>query len=165
MTADGDYLSETEADWSTLAEFALPSEPGNERLAMLLVDRVVEALELSPSQRDRLNTAVAEAALNAIEHGNSYQRELPVEIAVAVSAQSLKVTITDQGASAQHAAAPTPDLGSKLAGTQSPRGWGLFLIKSMVDSMCIRESGNQHVIELVLHLERSSEGESEAEGA
>ena len=28
-----------------------------------------------------------------------------------------------------------PDIDLKLAGEQKPRGWGLFLIKNMVDSM------------------------------
>jgi hypothetical protein len=35
---------------------------------------------------------------------------------------------------------------------QTPRGWGLFLIKSMVDEMSITGDDRHHTIELVVHL-------------
>lgn len=154
-----------DAVWTTLAEFALPSMPGNERRAMELVSRLVEPLKLAPAQMERLNTAVAEAALNAIEHGNNYRHELPVQIDVAVSKRALRVRVTDQGAGGKHPNADAPDLSAKLAETQSPRGWGLFLIKSMVDAMRVQESHERHTLELVLNLENTNEGESDADGA
>ena len=46
-----------------------------------------------------------------------------------------------------------PDLEAKLEGLQSPRGWGLFLIKNMVDEMHITSDVVHHTIELVMHLE------------
>ena len=165
MSSHEDSAVEQNAIWTTLAEFALPSVAGNERRAMELVRQVVQPLKLSSSMLDRLNTAVAEAALNAIEHGNSYRRELPVEIDVAVSQQALRIRVTDQGASGKHPAGEEPDLNAKLAGAQSPRGWGLFLIRSMVDAMHIHESHDRHTIELVLNLDSTSEGEKNADGA
>ena len=48
---------------------------------------------------------------------------------------------------------PTPDLDAKLAGDQSPRGWGLFLIKNMVDEMNVYQDESHHTIELVMNLE------------
>jgi len=47
----------------------------------------------------------------------------------------------------------TPDLEAKLAGLQSPRGWGLFLIKNMVDDMNIEADEVHHTIELIFNLE------------
>ena len=35
---------------------------------------------------------------------------------------------------------------------QTPRGWGLFLIKSMVDEMNITGDEGHHTVELVVHL-------------
>ena len=46
-----------------------------------------------------------------------------------------------------------PDLEAKLAGLQSPRGWGLFLIEKMVDEMRVTSDETHHTIELVMHLE------------
>ena len=37
--------------------------------------------------------------------------------------------------------AEAPDIERKLAGEQKPRGWGLFLIKNMVDSMDVTSDG------------------------
>lgn len=156
---------EQSAVWTTLADFALPSVAGNERRVMELVCVIVQPLKLSAAKAERLNTAVAEAALNAIEHGNSYRQDLPVQIEVSVSQHALRIRITDQGASGKQPVAQEPDLNAKLAETQSPRGWGLFLIKSMADAMHIHESHDRHTIELVFNLDDMNEGGSDADGA
>ena len=64
----------------TLAEFSVPSEPGNERLAMETVAEAVRDLGIRGENLERLKTAVAEATMNAMEHGNKYRAEVPVEI-------------------------------------------------------------------------------------
>jgi hypothetical protein len=46
-----------------------------------------------------------------------------------------------------------PDLEAKLAGLQSPRGWGLFLMRNLVDEVSITGDGHHHIIELIMHLD------------
>ncbi len=145
------------SEWHMLSEFALPSEPGNERLAMERVAEAVAALHLSPARLERLKTAVAETALNAIEHGNRYQAELPVTIRVLVSDKALAVHVTDAGSGAIPAPVP-PDLEAKLAGRQSPRGWGFFLIEKMVDEMRITRDNTQRTVELLMYLPGEERG-------
>jgi anti-sigma regulatory factor (Ser/Thr protein kinase) len=106
----------------TLADFSVPSEPGNERLAMEEVAEAVKGLGLSEQRLERLKTAVAEATMNAMEHGNHFRAELPVLIEVSVSDVDLSVKITDEGSGPPSFHAETPDLKAKLAGMQSPRG-------------------------------------------
>jgi anti-sigma regulatory factor (Ser/Thr protein kinase) len=142
--------------WHTLAEWTLPSEPGNERVAMERVGEAVRGLSLAPRRVERLKTAVAEATMNAIEHGNQNRPELAVEIAVRASAANVAVEIVDQGGSAPIGRSETPDLYAKLDGEQSPRGWGLFLIKNMVDDMHVSSDERHHRIELIMHLEGAS---------
>ena len=48
---------------------------------------------------------------------------------------------------------PVPDLEAKLAGEQTPRGWGLFLIKSMVDEMHVINENDLHTVELLITLQ------------
>jgi anti-sigma regulatory factor (Ser/Thr protein kinase) len=139
--------------WRTLADLAVASEDGNERVAMEQVAEAVGGLGLSPKRLERLKTAVAEATMNAIEHGNQYRADLPVEIHVRASAEDVAVEIVDHGGGARIAATETPDLYAKLDGEQSPRGWGLFLIKSMVDDMRVSSDERFHRIELIMHLE------------
>jgi anti-sigma regulatory factor (Ser/Thr protein kinase) len=102
---------------------------------------------------ERLKTAVAEATMNAMEHGNKYRSEVPVEVRVEVVDRDLMVRITDRGSGPPPSrGGDVPDLEAKLEGMQTPRGWGLFLIKSMVDEMSISGDDGNHTIELVVHL-------------
>ncbi len=139
-----------DAPWTVLAEWAVPSEPGNERLAMRQVAAVVGARQLPARRLERLMTAVAEATMNAIEHGNHYQAAVPVTIRVLTSGATLAVWITDQSGNKARPTPVAPDLEAKLAGLQSPRGWGLFLIEHLVDEMHIRSTDTEHTVELIL---------------
>jgi serine phosphatase RsbU (regulator of sigma subunit)/anti-sigma regulatory factor (Ser/Thr protein kinase) len=140
-----------------LAAWSVPSAPGNERQAAEQVTQVVRdagALwAFTPRRLERLKTAVAEAVMNAIEHGNQYQPDQPVAIQVAVTSTTLLVRITDQGGAPALSEPAAPDLEAKLAETQTPRGWGLFLIKHLVDEMRVSSDASTHTVELVLRLE------------
>jgi serine phosphatase RsbU (regulator of sigma subunit)/anti-sigma regulatory factor (Ser/Thr protein kinase) len=135
-----------------LADFTVSSEPGNERLAMRRVAEEVGALGLPTARLDRLKTAVAEATMNAIEHGNKNQPEKPVSIRIIASDDTVSVQITDSGRGQHIPESATPDLEAKLAGEQTPRGWGLFLIKNMVDEMNIASDDMHHTVELLMYL-------------
>ena len=141
-----------------LEEFSLPSEPGNERQAMNRVAEIAIAAGFPEPRIDRLQTAVAEATMNAMEHGNQYDPELLVTIRVVRSDRSLSVIITDQGGSQDIPEHVLPDLDAKLTGEQSPRGWGLFLIENMVDEMHVHRDEQHHVIELIFNLKERTDG-------
>jgi len=136
-----------------LDTFTLASEPGNERLALARVAGAVKDLGLDGRRLERLKTAVAEATMNAIEHGNRNHPEIPVEIEVTQDGDRIVVAISDQGG--QQCPEPgdspgEPDLDRKLDGGQSPRGWGLFLIRNMVDAMEVTTDGQRHTIWLTM---------------
>jgi anti-sigma regulatory factor (Ser/Thr protein kinase) len=135
-----------------LAEFSLPSELGSERRAMARVIDAVGELNLPAARIERLRTAVAETVMNAIEHGNQGRRELPVDVAVLASAASLSVRVTDAGDANALPPPEPPDVEAKLDGLQPPRGWGLFLIRNMVDDMLVTSDDQRRVVELVFHL-------------
>ena len=80
-----------------LDAFTLASEPGNERLALARVAGTVQGLGLSEARLERLKTAVAEATMNAIEHGNGNRPEIPVEVEVTQNGDEIVVAISDQG--------------------------------------------------------------------
>jgi anti-sigma regulatory factor (Ser/Thr protein kinase) len=116
------------------------------------VAELVAPLNLADGRLEKLKTAVAEATMNAMEHGNQYRADLPVQVSVKKNLTNLAITITDQGGGQPIVAKETPDLQAKLAGEQSPRGWGLFLIQNMVDEMNIHSDESHHTVELILHL-------------
>ena len=141
-----------------LDAFTLASEPGNERLALARVAGTVQGLGLSEARLERLKTAVGEATMNAIEHGHGNRPEIPVEVEVTQDGDEIVVAISDQGGeNAGRAAADNgpsdqeePDLARKLDGEQSPRGWGLFLIRNMVDAMHVTTDGQRRTIWLTM---------------
>ena len=148
--------------WRTLATFSWPSEPGNERLAMAQVGESVAGLGLEPARLERLKTGVAEATMNAMEHGNKFQADVPVNFEVRASDRAISVLITDHGGGRPIPEAHTPDLEAKLAGLQTPRGWGLFLIEKMVDEMHVSSDETTHTIELVMHLTGDGHGNKDS---
>jgi anti-sigma regulatory factor (Ser/Thr protein kinase) len=144
-----------------LDAFTLPSEPGNERLAIARVAESLASVGMPAARLERLKTAVAEATMNAIEHGNSNRAEIPVEVEVTQNGDEIVVAISDQGGQ-EHTDAGTseePDLLKKLDGDQSPRGWGLFLIRNMVDAMDITTDGQRHTIRLTMRTGGAAHGE------
>ncbi len=150
-----DFQAEAAVSPSTegiLLEFELPSAPGNERMAMQRVGDAIAHLDLDTSRMEKVKTAVAEATMNAIEHGNKNDPDLPTTIQVTVSDAELRIRITDHGGGAEIPEETAPDIDLKLAGEQTPRGWGLFLIKNMVDEMHVTSDEVHHTVELVVKL-------------
>ena len=119
---------------------------------------IVAPLGLDDARLKRLETAVGEATMNAMEHGNQYRVEQPVVVRVLTEADLVRVQITDQGGGdPPEREAEVPDIEAKLAGLQRPRGWGLFLIKNMVDEAHETSDGDLHTLELVMHLNDGTE--------
>jgi serine phosphatase RsbU (regulator of sigma subunit)/CHASE1-domain containing sensor protein/anti-sigma regulatory factor (Ser/Thr protein kinase) len=142
-----------------LTDFALPSERGNERRAMEEVAKAVSGLGLPEKSLERLKTAVAEATMNAMEHGNRYNPDVPVKIEVWLLEERLLVRIIDRGsAPLPSSMKEVPDLETKLEGMQTPRGWGLFLIQRMVDEIRVSGNPDHHTIELVMYLGGGEDG-------
>ena len=58
--------------------------------------------------------------------------------------------------------AQTPDLEAKLAEEQTPRGWGLFLIRNLVDEMRVTSDEHHHTIELIMSREEEDDANQSA---
>jgi anti-sigma regulatory factor (Ser/Thr protein kinase) len=131
--------------------FSIPGEEGNERLAMDRVAAAIADLGISPARCERLKTAVSEATMNAIEYGSLGRADVPVDIEVEATPDEVIVRIKDRALSgALPDDAEAPDIELKLAGEQKPRGWGLFLIKNMVDSMDVTSDGSTQTVTLTM---------------
>jgi len=135
-----------------VVEFEVPSVEGNERVALEQVSTVVQPLGFTEARLRRLETAVAEATMNAMEHGNHYSEDQPVTIRVLTGSDEVRVQIVDLGGGQAQARHEVPDIEAKLAGLQRPRGWGLFLIKEMVDEAHESVEAGLHTLELVMRI-------------
>jgi serine phosphatase RsbU (regulator of sigma subunit)/anti-sigma regulatory factor (Ser/Thr protein kinase) len=147
----------SESTRDLLDEFSVASASGNEREVIDRVAVAVSNLSLADRNLENLKMAVGEATMNAIEHGNQFRTDVPVEVRVRASKKTVVVEIVDRGGGHAIGSPPTPDLEAKLAGEQSPRGWGLFLIEHMVDEVKVETVGERRTVSLVVELERRGE--------
>ena len=136
--------------WRTLGEWTTPSHHGDERLAMAWVAQTFAPLALPSATLERLKTAVAEATMNAMEHGNQHDPARLVYLEALASPTAAAVRVGDEGAGVADRTPTTPNLAAKLAGEESPRGWGLFLIRQLVDEARIEIAHGRHTIRLVI---------------
>lgn len=140
----------------SILSFEMPSQPGTERAG---ATRVAEAVKeyLHGEPLERLKTAVAEALMNAIEHGNQGRPELMARVQVYVTENYVCVQVTDNGLIAKIPESTHPDIEAKLAGLERPRGWGLFIIRHMVDEMNVQNTPDSHTIELIFYREKTGD--------
>src|SRR4051812_25860590 len=148
----GQRQEEPGAGGEELVAFEIASAEGNEREAIDRVAAAVADVGLAADRLERLKTAVGEATMNAIEHGNRFRAELPVSIRVLRRGDHLSVRIADVGGGAGAEPPEVPDLQAKLDGRQPPRGWGVFLIEKLVDEARETSEDGRHTLELVVRL-------------
>ena len=124
----------------------IPSELGYEKLAISAVKTMAKQVGFSAERIDDVKTALSEAVLNAIEHGNQLNAELKVLIALAIQEQSLILSVVDQGKQL------IPSLALERRERVDNRGWGLFLIKNLMDEVEVMTSPGHNEIRMVAHL-------------
>ncbi len=134
-------------------ELHIPSVMGFEKVAMECSASVAKRMGFTEDRIEDLKTAVAEACLNAIEHGNRMDTNTKVGITLTVEESKLQVSVKDEGKGIGQV--PIPSIESKIRGEDKPRGWGIFLIKSLVNEVSFEpspEGGN--VTKMIIYLEK-----------
>jgi len=134
-----------------ITELRLPSRLGFEKVAMNTAASVAQIMGFSDDRVNDLKTAVAEACINAIEHGNRMNALLGVVVTLSMDDESLEVKIQDHGTGV-HEDAHVPDIDRKMLGEETPRGMGMFLIQALVDEVeYVSEKAGSYA-RLVIHL-------------
>ena len=117
---------------SARVEVRLPSKLGYEKVAMSTAASVAKLMGFPAERIEDLKTAVAEACINAIEHGNRMNDSLSVGVVLSAQPDGLEVKVLDDG-KGMKTHPPKPDIDRKMHGQEAPRGMGMFLIQSLVD--------------------------------
>jgi serine/threonine-protein kinase RsbW len=143
-----------ETTYREVIELAVPSRVGLELVAVDAAAAIAKLMGFSEERIEDLKTAVEEACLNAIEHGNQQNANLKVLVEFIAEDSKLQVDIHDQGKGIR-GKIQKPDIDAKIAKEQTARGWGLFLIQSLMDEVEFDwnpETGN--VTRMVIHLKQ-----------
>ena len=134
-------------------ELHIPNAFGYEKVAMNFAASAAKDMGLAEERIDDLKTAVSEACLNAIEHGNKMDASMKVGVVLNVEELNLQVTVQDVGD--EIGPVETPNIEDKIEGKSNRRGWGIFLIKNLVDEVKFEsapEGGN--LVRMIIHLDR-----------
>ena len=113
-----------------------------------LVDGAVELLVSQclegrcPSRRTvfRMRVAIAEALTNAIECGNGCDPAKVVAVMADLLPDRVRVAVSDEGPGFDPRHVPDPTIDPHAL--ESPRGRGLFLIRSLADHVEFNDRGN-----------------------
>jgi serine/threonine-protein kinase RsbW len=131
-------------------ELFLPSTPGYEKVARNAAQAVAEKMGFSSDRTEDVMTAVAEACLNAMEHGNHFDQRASVAILLTVSSAELEVRVADHGFTQLSNELPTA---GRMDDEGYVRGLGMYFISELVDELEVSqlpEGGNQ--VRMVIHL-------------
>jgi serine/threonine-protein kinase RsbW len=134
-------------------EVHIPSIIGYEKVAMESAAAVAKLMGFSESRVEDLKTAISEACTNAMEHGNRLKKNTMVLVTLEMTDDRLEVKVQDKGKGPGKKIV-TPDIEHQIASGGDSRGWGIFLIKNLVDEVEFKKvpkGGN--VTRMVIHVE------------
>lgn len=134
-------------------EVSLPNVTGYERIAMASSASFAKIGGLEKDRIEDLKTAVSEACLNAMEHGNEGRPEARVVINMHLGDKDFRVSVKDEGDGIENIP-QNIDIKRKVENLEPPDGIGLFLIQQLVDQVEFNEmSDGSHVVKMVLKME------------
>jgi len=142
---------------STTVEVRLPSRMGYEKVAMGTASAMAKLIGFPPDRIEDLKTAVAEACINAIEHGNRLNEKLSVGVIFSAENDALEVKVIDDGKGMKKQP-EKPDIDRKMHGEEDPRGMGMFLIQALVDEAewVSGVDGKSSYVRLVIRLDKDA---------
>ena len=141
----------------TSVEVRIPSRLGFEKIAMSTAASMARMMGFSEDRVEDLKTAVAEACINAIEHGNHMDASIPVGVMLSMFPGELEVKVLDDG-NGMHKPPAKPDIDRKMTGEEEARGMGMFLIQALVDEVeWVPNPKGQSFVRLVIRINRESD--------
>ncbi|MGD8717017.1 MAG: ATP-binding protein [Desulfobacterales bacterium] len=134
-------------------EVSLPNVNGYERIAMECSASFARIGGLVKDRIEDLKTAVSEACLNAIEHGNKNRPDARVIVTMFLGDKDFRVSVMDEGDGISEIPQRI-DINRKVANLEPPNGLGLYLIQQLVDQVEFNEkTDGGHVVKMVLKME------------
>jgi serine/threonine-protein kinase RsbW len=120
-------------------EFAieLPMGEDTELIAAHTAEQIARRMEFQPEAINQIKTALVEACINAAEHSLSPERKIYNRFRV--EGDKLVITVSSRGLSLPATAAengtPRADRNGGGEGAKGRRGWGLKLIRTLMDDV------------------------------
>jgi serine/threonine-protein kinase RsbW len=133
-------------------EINIPSIIGYERIAMESSASFAQLAGFLPARIEDLKSAVAEACINAMQHGNQWRPEARVIVKLHLTNDRFIVSVTDQGGGAPEIP-DYPGINDIVENKATTRGLGVFMIRNLVDEVRFNQSsegGHKMIMEIKL---------------
>jgi len=106
-----------------------------------------------PADRiEDVKTVVAEAVINAMQHGNRERRDAKVAVSMNFKDDTLHVAVTDSGHGITELP-PNPDINRIIENLDPATGFGTFIIKQLADKVEFNEmTDGGHVVKMAIKL-------------
>lgn len=130
--------------------------PGTEKVAMAAAAAGGRLAGIPRQRLADIETAVAEACLNAAEHGNKNREKASVRLTFTVARGAFKVVVKDCGCGFNLEDVAVPDIDRQLSDNASPRGWGLYLMRNLADRVRVRPGKASSAVELYFQLDEEA---------
>ena len=139
-----------------LIELKLPNILGSEKVAIEKATTIAKKMGFSMDKIEDLKTAIAEACINAIEHGNKFDQNKKVKVTLAANDTSLEVIVHDEGDGIDPKNIPTKR--TEENGFPKRRGYGMFLIRNLVDEISFESKpGEGNEVKMIIHLDNNKQ--------
>jgi serine/threonine-protein kinase RsbW len=135
-------------------DLSFPSELGYEKVARDAVAAFARRLGFDRERVEDIKTALGEACINAIEHGNGRAPGLHVAVSCVCEGELLTIEVHDKGLKRYEASGAEVGIDLKLQGLAPLRGMGLMMIAQLVDEAGFTDSqdgGNHFRLALYRH--------------
>ena len=137
-------------------EISLPNRLGYERVVMGSVAALAKSVGFVSSRIEDLKTAVAEACINAVQHGNKGRSNARVIVTMQFNEGVFHVSVFDEG-EGNKKRAKDPDIGRIIENLDPPTGFGTFLMRKLMDKVEFVKTANQgHEVRMAINLRGQS---------
>ena len=134
-------------------EIVMDNKLGYERVAMACAASFAKMIGFSDERIEDLKTVVAEAAINAMQHGNKDRPDAKVAISMKFKDEALHISVTDYGGGFKELPSK-PDIDRIIEKLDPPTGFGTFLIKQLADEVEFNEmTDGGHMMKMVIRLQ------------
>ena len=134
----------------------IPSNPIFERIVRASADELGQAVGFAPERIEDLKLAVSEAVNNAIDHGNQRDAAKLVSVVFELDGEKLEIRISDQGSGVEALDFSRRVVDEDHLDIDMLRGFGMYLIGSLVDDYEVSSSQQGTMLTLRLYRKEHS---------
>ncbi len=114
----------------------LPMVSETELVAARALEQAAERVDFPDEEIGKIRMALIEACINSFEHGGS--KDGKIYITFTLDKEKLTIIVEDKGVSFDPDKVPVPDP-NKVAASAQRRGWGIELIKNLMDQVVFED--------------------------